>query len=88
MVAAIILAAGRGERMGAKMDKAFLGLGPRPVVAYSLLAFEACSEIGGIVLVVRGERIEFSRELCRELCITKLLDVVDGGSRRQDSPSG
>ena len=85
MIAAIILAAGRGERMGANMDKAFLDLGPRPLVAYSLLAFEACADIGMVVLVVRRDRIEASRELCRRLGVSKLFGIVEGGSRRQDS---
>ncbi len=85
MTAAIILAAGRGERMGAQEDKAFLNLGPRPLVAYSLLAFEACADIGTIVLVVRQDHVEASRELCRRLGVSKLFGVVEGGSRRQDS---
>ena len=85
MKAAIILAAGRGERMGGNVDKAFIGLGSRPIVAYSRLAFEACPVVGAIVLVVRGERIDSSRELCRELGISKLFAVVGGGGRRQES---
>ena len=85
MIAAIILAAGRGERMGGNVDKAFIGLGQRPIVAYSLLAFEACPVVGAIVLVVRGNCIDSSRELCRELGISKLFAVVVGGGRRQDS---
>lgn len=85
MIAAIILAAGRGERMGAKLDKAFLSLGPKPLVAYSLLAFEACSDIEGIVLVVRKDRVEAAREMCKMFGISKLLKIVPGGSRRQDS---
>ncbi len=85
MIAAIILAAGRGERMGGKVDKAFIGLGPRPIVAYSLLVFESSPEIGAIVLVVRGDRVESTRELCNELGISKLFAIVEGGSLRQDS---
>jgi 2-C-methyl-D-erythritol 4-phosphate cytidylyltransferase len=85
MTAAIILAAGRGERMGGKVDKAFIGLGPRPIVAYSLLVFESSPEIGAIVLVVRGDRVESTRELCNELGISKLFAIVEGGSLRQDS---
>jgi 2-C-methyl-D-erythritol 4-phosphate cytidylyltransferase len=85
MTAAIILAAGRGERMGGKVDKAFIGLGPRPIVAYSLLVFVSSPEIGAIVLVVRGDRVESTRELCNELGISKLFAIVEGGSLRQDS---
>lgn len=85
MIAAIILAAGRGERMGAKFDKAFLSLGPKPMVAYSLLAFEACADVEGLVLVVRRDRIEAAREMCKMFGVSKLLKIVSGGSRRQDS---
>ena len=87
MTAAIILAAGRGERMGAKMDKAFISLGSKPIVAYSLLAFQACPDIDSIVLVVREDRIASSRELCRELGVSKLAAVITGGADRQDSVS-
>ncbi len=54
----IIVAAGKSERMGPKVDKAFLSLGTKPVLAYSLIAFEKCPDIDGIVLVVRKDRIE------------------------------
>ncbi len=85
MTAAILLAAGRGERMGGAGDKAFLGLGSRPMVAYSLLAFQTCPDIDDIVLVVRADKIDRSRELCRDLGIDKLASVVEGGESRQDS---
>lgn len=85
MTAAIILAAGRGERMGAAVDKAFLSLGQKPVVAYSLLAFESCSDIDAIVLVVRKERMTAAQEMAKMFGISKLLKVVSGGDRRQDS---
>ena len=42
MTTAIILAAGKSERMGGGVDKAFLSLVNKPVVAWSLLAFERC----------------------------------------------
>ena len=41
----IIVAAGKSERMGAGVDKAFLSLGTRPVLAYSLIAFEKCPDM-------------------------------------------
>ncbi len=85
MTAAIVLAAGRGERMGANVDKAFLSLGPKPLVAYSLLAFESCADIDAIVLVVRRNRMTASRELCRRFGILKLVKIVSGGATRQDS---
>ena len=85
MVTAIIVAAGKSERMGGGVDKAFLNLGPRPVVAWSLLAFERCADIDKIVLVVRRDQINAAKSLARMFGISKLLNIVAGGAKRQDS---
>lgn len=85
MVTAIIVAAGKSERMGSGMDKAFLSLGPKPVLAYSLMAFEACHAVDRIVLVVRKEQLDAARSVCRIYGISKLYAIVHGGARRQDS---
>ena len=85
MVTAIIVAAGKSERMGTGADKAFLNLGPRPVVAWSLLAFERCPDVDQIVLVVRKEQLVAAKAVARMFGISKLLAVVPGGSKRQDS---
>ena len=53
----ILVAAGKSTRMGSNTDKAFLSLGSRPVIAWSLLAFEQCTAIDQIVLVVRKDQI-------------------------------
>ena len=52
MVTAIIVAAGKSERMGGGTDKAFLNLGSKPVVAWSLLAYEKNVDVDRIILVV------------------------------------
>ncbi len=85
MTTAIIVGAGRGERMGANYDKAFLSLGPRPLVAYSMMAFEACPDIRQIVLVVRRDRLEAAKNMAQMFGISKLRAVVAGGAQRQDS---
>ncbi len=85
MVTAIIVAAGKSERMGAGTDKAFLNLGPKPVVAWSLLAFERCADIDQIVLVVRKDQIVAAKAVVRMFGISKIRAVVAGGSKRQDS---
>lgn len=84
MNGAVILAAGKGERMG-NMDKVFMNLGPYPVVAYSLRAFEACPDIDAIVVVTRQDRIETVQHLINSLAISKAIAVTVGGTRRQDS---
>lgn len=71
--------------MGHNTDKAFLNLGPKPVVAWSLLAFEQCSDIDQIVLVARKDQVMAARSVIQMFGISKALKVVAGGGRRQDS---
>lgn len=85
MTTAIILAAGKSERMGANTDKAFLSLVNKPVVAWSLLAFERCPEIDRIILVVRKEQLLASKAVAKMFGISKIQSIVAGGNRRQDS---
>ena len=85
MNSAIIVAAGKSERMGAGTDKAFLSLGSRPILAWSLLAFEQCPDIDQIVLVVRKEHMLAARGVAQMFGISKLREIVTGGARRQDS---
>lgn len=85
MTTAIILAAGKSERMGGGVDKAFLSLVNKPVVAWSLLAFERCPEIDRIVLVVRKEQLVASKTVAKMFGISKIFKIVAGGGKRQES---
>jgi len=85
MTTAIILAAGKSERMGAGTDKAFLSLVNKPVVAWSLTAFERCAEIDRIILVVRKDQQIAAKAVVKMFGISKLQAIVPGGNRRQDS---
>lgn len=85
MTTAVIVAAGKSERMGAGTDKAFLSLVNKPVVAWSLLAFEKCHDIDRIVLVVRKDQIVASKAVVKMFGISKIQAIVPGGARRQDS---
>ena len=85
MVTAILVAAGKSDRMGTGTDKAFLNLGSRPVIAWSLLAFEHCPDIDPIVLVVRKEQQTAAKALVRMFGISKIHAIVPGGKERQDS---
>ncbi len=71
--------------MGTGADKAFLNLGPRPVVAWSLMAFERCTDVDRIVLVVRKDQLVAAKALGKMFGISKLTAVVSGGAKRQDS---
>ena len=85
MTTAIILAAGKSERMGAGVDKAFLSLVNKPVVAWSLIAFERCALVDRIVLVVRKDQLLASKAVVKMFGISKLHAIVAGGAKRQES---
>lgn len=80
---AIIVAAGSSRRMG--FDKLTAELLGRPVVAHSLLAFEACTVVEQIILVTREDRVAEFEAVAREQGITKLACVLPGGSERHFS---
>lgn len=85
MVSAIIVAAGRGERMGSGTDKAFLSLGPKPVVVWALMAFEESTAIDRVVLVVRREQVEAAKAVIQMFGLSKVKQIVAGGTKRQIS---
>lgn len=81
----IIVAAGKSERIGQDVDKAFLYLGSKPLVLYSIEAFEKCPDIDSVVLVTRKERVEVARNLMQIFAYSKVKKVVIGGATRQAS---
>lgn len=85
MNAAIIVAAGKGTRMGPGVDKVFLEVAGRPVVAHTWRCFNQCDAIEQIVLVIRqGMQEEFVR-MAEQYCFSKPHRIVAGGMERQDS---
>ncbi|HWQ30432.1 MAG TPA: 2-C-methyl-D-erythritol 4-phosphate cytidylyltransferase [Negativicutes bacterium] len=86
MNTAIVLAAGKGNRMNAGMNKQFIPILGKPLLAHTLEVFQACSLVDSIILVAgRGEL-----ELCRQLIVeaygfSKVDKLIEGGSERQES---
>jgi len=85
MNAALIVAAGRGTRMGPGVDKLFLEVLGRPIIAHTWLRFERAAGIAEIVLVVRAGMEESFKALAREYQFQKPFRCVPGGAERQDS---
>jgi 2-C-methyl-D-erythritol 4-phosphate cytidylyltransferase len=85
MVSAIIVAAGKGTRMGAKGDKLFLELGGCPIVAHTWQRFDEAGCIDEIVMVVRDGMQAAFREMGESYRFRKKLALVVGGKERQDS---
>lgn len=85
MNSAIIVAAGKGTRMGADVDKLFLQVADRPVVAHTWQRYEDAKCIDEIVLVVREGRQTAFQELAVRFGFRKKHCFVAGGVERQDS---
>jgi 2-C-methyl-D-erythritol 4-phosphate cytidylyltransferase len=82
---AIIVAAGRSDRMGGE-DKIFAQLMGRPLLAWTLRAFKACTAIDNIVVVAAESSYDRIDTLVREWRFDpKVTAVVTGGNHRQDS---
>jgi len=82
---AIIVAAGSGTRMGPGVDKLFLEVAGRPIVAHTWACFETAPEIADLVLVVRSGMQEAFRQLATECGFKKPFVLTEGGKERQDS---
>ncbi len=85
MNSVIIVAAGKGTRMGANVDKLFLEVAGRPVVAHTWQRFNDAPCIDEIILVVRDGMQNAFAELALQFKLTKPNRFVIGGDERQDS---
>ena len=85
MNSAIIAAAGKGTRMGANVDKLWLEVAGRPVVAHTWKQFNDARCIDEIILVVRDGMQEDFAELAGKFNFQKPFRLVVGGAERQDS---
>ena len=85
MNAAILVAAGKGARMGADVDKLFLPVAGRPVVAHTWQRFNDVKGIGEIILVVRPGMQKAFSQLAAKYHFQKPFRIVVGGAERQDS---
>ncbi len=85
MTSAIIVAAGKGTRMGANVDKLWLEVAGRPVVAHTWRQFNDAACIDEIILVVRDGMQPHFTELAEKYHFHKPFRLVAGGAERQDS---
>lgn len=83
---AIIVSAGKGQRLGAGLKKQFLSLGDKPILSHTLVPFERCPLIRSILVVVGEEDLEFClKEVIEPYHYQKVSKIIPGGRRRQDS---
>lgn len=81
----IIVAGGKGQRMGSSVPKQFLLLCGKPVLMHTIEAFHSYSTSLEIILVLPEEQQTHWKELCEEYGFTTPHTVVSGGSTRFES---
>jgi len=84
-VIAIIVAGGRGIRLGLDLPKPLARLGGQPMVSYSLQTFERFPGVDNIILVCGADWLEEAQTLAKRWGPKKCFAVVPGGEERPDS---
>jgi len=85
MVSVVIVAAGKGTRMGPNVDKLFLEVAGRPIIAHTWERFDRSPTVDEIVVVVRDGMQSAFAELAEQNGFSKPHRFVAGGKERQDS---
>jgi 2-C-methyl-D-erythritol 4-phosphate cytidylyltransferase len=80
MVSAIIVAAGRGRRMG--FDKILAPLHGKPVLYWSVAAFQKCEDVDEIIVVTREDAIPEVQKMVDVEGLNKVTQIVAGGAER------
>lgn len=80
-VVCIMLAGGKGKRMGAEVSKQYLMLEDRPVLFHSLKAFEPYVD-EMIIVAAKGEEEYCRHEIVEKYGIKKISNIVIGGAER------
>jgi 2-C-methyl-D-erythritol 4-phosphate cytidylyltransferase len=85
-VAVVVLAAGRGTRMGVSVPKAYLSLQGKPILVYSLEKLSQSPLVSELLLVVHPEdRKLLQSRVLDAYAFEKEMRIVPGGEHRQDS---
>lgn len=82
---AIIIAGGSGKRMGLDIPKQFVNIKGKPVIIYTLEAFEKLPQIDEIVVVCIEGWENTLRDYLDKYNITKVINIVKGGETGQES---
>lgn len=82
---ALLIAGGSGNRMHQDIPKQFITVNERPVIVYTLEAFEKHPEIDAIAVVCIAGWEQVLLAYAKQFNITKLQYVVPGGKNGQDS---
>lgn len=81
----IIVAGGKGTRMGGDLPKQFLPIAGRPVLMHTILAFHDYDPALHIIVVLPHDQQDYWRQLCNQCGFHIAHDIADGGSSRFES---
>ncbi|MBU3215709.1 2-C-methyl-D-erythritol 4-phosphate cytidylyltransferase [Clostridium estertheticum] len=83
---AIILAAGKGKRMGKSINKQYLNIKGYPILYYTLEAFSKSNFIDEIIVVAAEAEVDYcNKQIIKKYNFSKVKSVVSGGKERQYS---
>lgn len=82
---ALIIAGGVGTRMHQDIPKQFLSVNDKPIIVYTMEAFQNHSNIDAIYIACLNGWQEILKAYIKQFNITKAIKVVDGGKNGQDS---
>lgn len=82
---AVILAAGSGSRTGQDIPKQFLHIEDKPILVYTMEAFERHPEIDALYVVCLEGWEDVARANAKQFGISKMKDVITGGATSQES---
>ncbi len=85
MVSAIVVAGGKGKRMGTVQSKQYLNLNGKPILYYTIKSFLDCNLVDNIILVVPSHEIDYCEMEILEKNSLKVNKIVAGGDERYDS---
>ena len=85
LLGAIVVAAGKGTRMGTKESKQYLKVGGKPILVHTLEKFQRADIVGEIVLVVGADDVALCEGYREQYGLDKIKAIVTGGGERQFS---
>src|SRR5437899_11353722 len=85
MNVAIVVAAGKGNRMGGSEPKQFLELGGVPIIIHTLKRFEQCDAINEVIVVLPADATAGFLSLANKFELRKAAEVISGGATRAES---
>lgn len=85
MISSIILAGGKGKRMGSAISKQFIDIKGKPIIYYTLKKFSENKKIDNIIVVLPEDEVKYFKENILKKYELRINKIVIGGKERQDS---